>query len=265
MDLIAQLQVSLFLIGVLTSYEDFIEMKRVFSLSTISVIVLLAMFSMNIASAKAAGQTVTCQSIADFFYPFRNQARTNFLTWDKLYLLQPGPQLIFTFMPGTTSTVDVRTTDFKGTYGTSEITPLPFSFNYASLRTDEIWGIVATQGNFFVSVSCVDSSAAGLGPCPIFLDGRLNDCDADETAAIYCEADGSVMVMAIWQGKGYDAFSASPDEIALVPKKPTANTAIKSGNGATLYRLMSGQLQVNRAADDTGKLYRFIFDDCAKP
>jgi hypothetical protein len=53
-------------------------------------------------------------------------------------------------------------------------------------------------------------------------------------------------------------------KIAKVPKNPTVNTVIKSGNGATLYRLMSGELQVNRAEDGTGKMYRFVFSDCPK-
>ena len=115
-------------------------------------------------------------------------------------------------------------------------------------------------GSFAVGVS----THAGL-ICPVFWDGRLNNCDAGETVAIYCEADGSVKVLAIWQRQGYAAILASPDEIAKVPKNPKVNTVIKSGNGATLYRLMSGELQVNRAENDTGKMYHFIFSDCPVP
>ena len=89
--------------------------------------------------------------------------------------------------------------------------------------------------------------------------------DAGETFAVYCQSDGSVKVITIHQdSKGYPAFTASPKEIAAVPNKPAANTAIKSGDGATLYRLTSGQLQLNRAEFGTGKRYSFIFNDCPK-
>jgi hypothetical protein len=98
-----------------------------------------------------------------------------------------------------------------------------------------------------------------------FTDGRLNNCDAGQTAAVYCLADGSVKILAIYKSKGYDALLVTPAEIAKVPAKPAVNTAIKTGNGATLYRLTSGELQVNRAEDVTGKLYSFIFKDCPKP
>jgi hypothetical protein len=96
-------------------------------------------------------------------------------------------------------------------------------------------------------------------PCPIFTDGRLNDCDAGQTAAVYCQSNGSVEVKAIYKGEGYPAFTASEDEIAKVPTHPAKNTLIKSGNGAFLYRLTSGLLQVNRAEDGTGKVYSFKF------
>jgi hypothetical protein len=95
--------------------------------------------------------------------------------------------------------------------------------------------------------------------CPIFTDGRLNDCDAGQTAAVYCNDDGSVKVLAIFKGEGYPAFTATEDEIAAVPTHPAKNTLIKSGNGAFLYRLTSGLLQVNRAEDGTGKVYSFRF------
>jgi hypothetical protein len=100
--------------------------------------------------------------------------------------------------------------------------------------------------------------------CP-FADGRLNHCDAGQTVAVYCEKDGSVTALAIYANKGYPAFTVTPDEIAQVPIHPAKNTAIKSGNGATLYRLTSGEMQVNRAEDGTGKLYAFRFKDCPKP
>ena len=73
------------------------------------------------------------------------------------------------------------------------------------------------------------------------------------------------MVLAIDDSKGSAAFVASPQDIAQVPAKPAVNTLIKSGNGASLYRLTTGELQVNRPEAGTGKIYKFIFAECPKP
>jgi hypothetical protein len=103
------------------------------------------------------------------------------------------------------------------------------------------------------------------GVCP-FSDGRLNHCDAGQTAAVYCQSDGSVTVLAIYKSQGYPAFTASVAEIAAVSAKPAKNTLIKQGNGAFLYRLTSGELQVNRRDDGSAaKAYSFRFKDCPKP
>jgi hypothetical protein len=77
---------------------------------------------------------------------------------------------------------------------------------------------------------------------------------------VYCKDDGSVEVKAIFDGKGYPAFIATREEIAKVPTHPAKNTLIKQGNGAFLYRLTSGELQVNRRQDGIpAKEYSFRF------
>ena len=105
----------------------------------------------------------------------------------------------------------------------------------------------------------------GKAPCPIFFDGRLNSCDSGQTAAIYCLSNGSVQILAINSAtsQGYLAVVASAAEIRAVPKNPPKNTLIKQGNGARLYRLTSGELQVNRIEDRTGKDYHFTFKACS--
>ncbi len=105
------------------------------------------------------------------------------------------------------------------------------------------------------------AGTAAVFRCP-FHDGRLNSCDAGQTAAVYCST-GTVNVYAVdaTTSAGRYAFSASPAEIVKVPFKPAKNTAIKSNLGATLYRLTSGELQVNRL-EPTGKMYAYIFAGC---
>jgi hypothetical protein len=103
--------------------------------------------------------------------------------------------------------------------------------------------------------SCGSAAAAS---CP-FTDGRLNNCDAGQTAAIYCAKDGTVTGLAIYKGVGYPGIVATAAEIAAVPEHPTKNTLIKQGNGVRLYRLTSGELQINRAEDYMGKDYSYRF------
>jgi len=114
-----------------------------------------------------------------------------------------------------------------------------------------------------ISFSCGLPGSAG-STFQLSNDGRLNNSDSGETFAVYCTTDGSVMVLGIdpTTSNGFLAFVATPIEIAKVPTKPTTDTAIKSGNGATLYRLTSGELQVNRL-ETTGKMYAYIFTDCS--
>jgi hypothetical protein len=97
------------------------------------------------------------------------------------------------------------------------------------------------------------------GASPIFTDGRLNDNDPGQTAAIYCENKG-ITVYGFYHGISFVAFKASTAEINKVPEHPTVNTLIKQGHGIRLYRLTGGQFQIN-APDG----YVFIWTaDCTK-
>lgn len=78
--------------------------------------------------------------------------------------------------------------------------------------------------------------------------------------------DGSVRVYAPNGEQWYIAFTASPADIDKVPKHPTVNILIKQGMGARLYRLMSGELQVNSTHPNGSEWdYVFIFQDCPRP
>lgn len=90
-----------------------------------------------------------------------------------------------------------------------------------------------------------------------FTDGRVNSHDAAESASIYCEGDNSVTVWAVINSQGYFAFNASVKEIAKVPVKPEKNTLIKQAMNIALYRLTTGELQVNAPGN-----YVFIWSGC---
>ena len=151
---------------------------------------------------------------------------------------------------------------------TMQASPMTYTFPDVSVTENstyrlDFWDYASRPVNtksFTYTVSI--NGGCGLGGA-LFFDGRLNSRDGNESFAVYCMADGSVKVLSIAQSQGFDAFIATAAEIAKVPKYPVKNTAIKSGNGATLYRLTSGELQINRLEQGgTGKDYKFIFSDC---
>jgi len=93
-----------------------------------------------------------------------------------------------------------------------------------------------------------DVPPAPSAPICTNVDGRVNILCYDEaqTAAIYCNADGSITV------RGYVtppnpwpiAFTISKTKIETVGV-PSTNTPLGDGMGITLYRLAGGGFQVN--------------------
>ena len=89
-------------------------------------------------------------------------------------------------------------------------------------------------------------------------DGRINDRPEDnmQTAAIYCTADG-VTIWSVKDSVGKFAFTATRKEIDAVPKNPVKNTLIKQAKNIALYRLTTGEMQVNAPNN-----YVFIWKGC---
>jgi hypothetical protein len=150
----------------------------------------------------------------------------------------------------------------------------PFSLNGTNsvsftgiAPSDGTWGwsrIFIDPGNAAVNQTWSWSAVCPGGKTsPLFPDGRLNNNDAQETAAIYCK-NGGVTVYVPAEPKWIRAFHVSAAEINKVPKNPAEHTLIKQGKGARLYRLTSGELQVNTPElDPTKGDYVFIFEDCS--
>lgn len=137
---------------------------------------------------------------------------------------------------------------------------------------------VKPQGAFDqirVFVTTIDSSEWSLGceaapaappqaPVPaMFTDGRINP-HPGAPVAMWCQEDDGLVVYGIdANSQGYLSLYAPPDLIASVPTLPNANTLIATGaNGVRLYRLSTGELQVNAPASD-GKEYVYLWNDCA--
>jgi hypothetical protein len=95
-------------------------------------------------------------------------------------------------------------------------------------------------------------------------DGRVNNHDLAAGGAIYCGEGGAV---SIWDigilGEGNLILAVSPRDIAAVPNPPEVNTLIAEAGGFRLYRLTSGELQVNGPGIySTDPEYVFIWSGC---
>lgn len=104
---------------------------------------------------------------------------------------------------------------------------------------------VALNGSSATGGAGVDASGT-VGDCTlgdVFGSGRVNR-DVMAPAAIYCKGS-SIEVWAVdTHGTGHLAFTATSLEINTVGV-PRANTLIDAGYGIGLYRLTSGEYQVN--------------------
>lgn len=98
--------------------------------------------------------------------------------------------------------------------------------------------------------------------CKAVPDGRINEADNYAAARLYCTEAG----VAIWDvdtiSRGEFSFLVTFEEIAEVPLNPAENTLIKEHGGFRVYRLTSGELQLNSPPDWEGKQYVFIWDGC---
>lgn len=105
-------------------------------------------------------------------------------------------------------------------------------------------------------------------------DGRVNWMDNAQTAAVYCEADGSITLLAISQetGRALYALRAPIREIVRVGIPKDDPVLIKQDSRADirLYRLSSGEFQVVAPYTDavngtSPNGYNFIWSGCETP
>jgi hypothetical protein len=100
---------------------------------------------------------------------------------------------------------------------------------------------------------------------PTFHDGRINRYDAAQTVAIYCNIgeEGGIFTLIPAKPFWVPGLKVTAAEINKVPKHPAKNTLIKKKGLVSLYRLTSGELQLNAPGINHMKEdYNFIFNDC---
>jgi len=111
-------------------------------------------------------------------------------------------------------------------------------------------------------------SGPGIGVGIGFSDGRINRFEQYAQAAIYAVDYGTGMGLHIYgiddaTGEGTLALEVTPEMIAAVPEMPPANTLIAAtaDGRIALYRLTTGEYQVNSGPNVEGYIDVVIFDE----
>lgn len=189
-----------------------------------------------------------------------------------------------------------------GAYGADAVTNIPTSVGRFSLRFNAL-GNSPTARPFVISFRDSDGAttpdnfenltelvrypfdpvAIGATRCdtlpyaPLGIgldDGRINWMDNAQTAAVYCEADGSITLLAISQqtGRALYALRAAIRDIVRIGIPTTDPVLIRqdSRQDMRLYRLSSGEFQVvapyTDAVNGTAPNgYNFIWAGCETP
>ena len=92
-------------------------------------------------------------------------------------------------------------------------------------------------------------------------DGRIKP-DAAAPVAVYCHDYGIDVYRINPDSTGSLVFTATNAEIDAVGKSPPENTLIDYYGNIRLYRLTTGEFQVNAGPDSEGKEYVLIWDGC---
>lgn len=108
--------------------------------------------------------------------------------------------------------------------------------------------------------------AAACNPCDCPQDQRIN-CQGVEFYAVYTRVTTSgACFMEAWRmnpgGQPFRVWRVSSRTLARVPEFPETNTLIRREQGVALYRLTSGEYQVNAGPDGEGKIYVARFTNC---
>jgi len=180
----------------------------------------------------------------------------------------PGSITYTVFYDSSTSTsVDVEIALNGNYYKTIYPNVFGATGNYTFTDVDAAYiaGITVTvyntSGGAVGGPSSVSANCGG-GTCTE-PDNRMNsECkNADQSVAVYCDG-GTLSFYAIYHGKGTLAFRMTQAELSRFPATPARNILIKQAMGVRLYKLSSGQYQVNRAKQD-GSDYWFRWEPSA--
>ena len=109
--------------------------------------------------------------------------------------------------------------------------------------------------------------ALACNPCDCPDDDRINCQGIDEYGVYTRETSNGSCYIDVYlidgSGKSTRAFRATTTEIARVPELPEENTVIDQYYEIALYRLTTGEFQVNYGPSrQDGKIYELIWTGC---
>lgn len=109
------------------------------------------------------------------------------------------------------------------------------------------------------------SNAKACVPCECDNDRRIN-CLGHEFYAVYTQLNEAgrcnVDVFLIQNGKGKGAFRVTTLERSKLPETPREPLVVDSYYEVTMYKLPTGEFQVNAGPDSQGKMYTVTFTGC---
>jgi hypothetical protein len=160
--------------------------------------------------------------------------------------------------------VFTATTFSLWTGGVIVIPPSPTPGNFSYTWTSNAANFQFLAGaNFNATVRCipVDEGDSGSGITRA-LDDRL-DRRWGMPLASYCRYDGFHFYLIDDASKGVLRLIVTPEAIAVVSEQPAQNTLIaRSAENIRLYRLTSGEFQVNYGPNPNGDEYSWAWTTC---
>ncbi len=124
---------------------------------------------------------------------------------------------------------------------------------------------VVTVMAFFV-IAPPTATTYACNPCQCPEDRRMN-CQGIQYYGVYTYTRNSVCYLDAYRMKddgspGRRVWRVTSGDLAEIVEAPEVNTLITERDGIALYRLTSGELQVNAGPAGDGKIYVMVFDDC---
>jgi hypothetical protein len=118
----------------------------------------------------------------------------------------------------------------------------------------------------FAIIAPPSATTYACNPCQCPEDRRLN-CQGIQYYGVYSYDRGGVCYLDAYRMRtdgspGRRVWRVTSRDLARIAELPERNTLITEADGIALYRLTSGELQVNAGPAGDGKVYVMVFDGC---
>jgi hypothetical protein len=136
-----------------------------------------------------------------------------------------------------------------------------FGFSPLSIVTVVALAFVVLAGFTFMPSGTVEA----CNPCNCKEDLRDN-CQGIEFYGVYTRVIGGQCVIDAYRmsdsGPGRRVFRVTERELARLPEFPESNLLVRENDAVALYKLTTGEYQINAGPDLNNKVYVIIFTGC---